>query len=98
MSGSTFLNSELSPTREIISVIAGSPKKVKPPFFQIKSVVFIVCQKYYELNVQENKFTVTDLIGHTAPCEPQILPPQEEIRAEILDYLERYGYDVSSLR
>ncbi|MFZ5858983.1 MAG: sulfatase-like hydrolase/transferase [Chloroflexota bacterium] len=98
MSGSTFLNSELSPTREIISVIAGSPKKVKPPFFQIKSVVFIVCQKYYELNVQENKLTVNDLVGHTAPCEPQILPPQEEIRAEILEYLERYGYDVSSLR
>ena len=98
MSGSSFLNSELSPTREIISVIAGSPKKVKPPFFQIKSVVFIVCQKYYELNVQENKLTVTDLVGHTAPCDPQLLPPQEEIRAEILDYLERYGYDVSSLR
>jgi glucan phosphoethanolaminetransferase (alkaline phosphatase superfamily) len=98
MSGATFLNSEVSPTREIISIIAGSPKKIKPPFFQIKSVVFIVCQKYYELNVQENKFTVTDLVGHTAPCEPQILPPQEEIRAEILDYLEQYGYDVSSLR
>lgn len=98
MSGSSFLNSELSPTRKIISVIAGSPKKVKPPFFQIKSVVFIVCQKYYELNVQENKLTVTDLVGHTAPCDPQLLPPQEEIRAEILDYLERYGYDVSSLR
>ncbi len=98
MSGASFLNSELSPTREIVSVIAGSPKKVKPPFFQIKSVVFIVCQKYYELNVQENKLTVNDLIGHTAPCEPESLPPQEEIRAEILDYLEQYGYDVSSLR
>jgi arylsulfatase A-like enzyme len=98
MSGATFLNSEVSPTREIISVIAGSPKKIKPPFFQIKSVAFIVCQKYYELNVQENKFTVNDLIGHTAPCESKSLPPQEEIRAEILDYLEQYGYDVSSLR
>ncbi|RJP55582.1 MAG: hypothetical protein C4583_00415 [Anaerolineaceae bacterium] len=98
MSGSTFLDSEVSPTREIISIIAGSPKKIKPPFFQIKSVVFIICQKYYELNVQENKFTVNNLIGHTAPCEPQILPPQEEIRAEILAYLEKNGYDVSSLR
>lgn len=98
ISGSTFLASEAPQKREIISIIAGSPKKIKPPFYQIKSVAFIVCQKYYELNVQENKFTASVLIGHTAPCEPQSLPSEEEIRAEIVAYLERYGYDVSSLR
>lgn len=98
MSGSTFLNFEASPTREIISIIAGSPKKIKAPFFQIKSVAVIVCQKYYELNVQENKFTSKTVVGHTAPCEPQSLPLEEEIRVEIVEYLERYGYDVSSLR
>jgi arylsulfatase A-like enzyme len=98
MSGSTFLNSEAPPTREIISIIAGSPKKIKPPFFQIKSVAVIVCQKYYELNVQEDKITIKTVVGHTAPCEAQSLPLEEEIRAEIVAYLERYGYDVSSLR
>jgi arylsulfatase A-like enzyme len=98
MDGATFLDSEASPTREIISIIAGSPKKIKPPFFQIKSVAIIVCQKYYELNVQDNKLTVKTVTGHTAPCEPQFLPLEEDIRAEIVAYLESNGYDVSSLR
>lgn len=98
MSGTTFLETDAPPTREIISIIAGSPKKIKPPFFQIKSVTFIVCQKYFEWNVQENKFSVSDILGHTASCEPESLPTEEEIRAEIVAYLERNGYDVSSLR
>ena len=98
MSGLSFLNFEAPARREIISIVAGSPKKIKPPFFQIKSVVFTVCQKYYSLNVQDNIFTVNNVAGHTAPCEPQSLPHDEDIRAEILAYLEKYGYDISSLR
>ena len=98
MSGLSFLNFEAPAQREIISIVAGSPKKIKPPFFQIKTVMVIVCQKYYALNVQDNLFTVSNVTGHTAPCEPQSLPLDEEIHAEILAYLEKYGYDVSSLR
>ncbi|MEW5941070.1 MAG: sulfatase-like hydrolase/transferase [Chloroflexota bacterium] len=98
MRGRSFLDSEAPARREIFSVIAGSPKKVKPPFFQMKTVLVIVCQKYYALNVQENKFTIGVVAGHTAPCDAEFLPKNEEIRAEILDYLEKYGYDVSSLR
>lgn len=98
MSGLSFLDAEAPSHREIVSIIAGSPKKIKPPFYQIKSVTIIVCQKYFELNVQENKLTVRDVAGHTAPCEPQSLPLEEQIRAEIVAYLERYGYDVSSLK
>lgn len=98
MSGLSFLNFESPALREIVSIVAGSPKKIAPPFFQIKSVTITVCNKWYSLNVQENKFTHGAVAGHTAPCEPQSLPLEEEIRAEIIAYLERYGYDVSSLR
>lgn len=98
MSGASFLESEAPAQREIISIVAGSPKKIKPPFFQIKSVVFTVCQKYYSLNVQENTFTSKLVTGHTAPCEPTSLPREEHIRARILAYLEQHGYDISSLQ
>ncbi|MBI5935559.1 MAG: sulfatase-like hydrolase/transferase [Chloroflexi bacterium] len=98
MSGASFLEEEAPALREIISIVAGSPKKIKPPFFQIKSVVFTVCQKYYSFNVQENKFTTKLVTGHTAPCDPASLPLEEDIRAKIIAYLEAHGYDVSGLQ
>jgi arylsulfatase A-like enzyme len=98
MSGTSFLNSEAPNDREIISIVAGSPKKIKPPFFQIKIVQIVICQRYYALNVQDNKFTVSTVAGHTAPCEVKALPPDEEIRQNILAYLEQHGYDINSLR
>ncbi len=98
MSGLSFLDFEPPKMREIVSIVAGSPKKINPPFFQIKSVTFIVCHKFYSLNAQENKFVSGNIAGHTARCEPQLMPLNEEIRAEMIAYLERYGYDVSSLK
>jgi hypothetical protein len=98
MSGASFLEGETPALRKIISIVAGSPKKIKPPFFQIKTVTITICNKYYSLNVQDNKFTSGSIVSHTARCEGNLLPLDEEIRAEIIAYLERYGYDVSSLR
>lgn len=98
MSGNSFLQSEAPQMREIISIVAGSPKKIKPPFYQIKTVTITICNKYYSLNVQDNKFTTGSIAGHTERCEANLLPLDEEIRSEIIAYLERYGYDVSSLK
>jgi hypothetical protein len=98
MSGQSFLNSELPLTREIISIVAGSPKTIKPPFYQIKTVIVTICQKNYTLNVQENKFSVTKSVGYTQPCDEKSLPDAQIIHDEIVVYLENHGYDVSSLR
>jgi len=57
----------------------------------------IVCQKWYGLNVQENKWQSGDIYQHTTQCNENLMPTDEEIHQEILDYLERYGYDTSSL-
>jgi hypothetical protein len=73
------------------------PSKIKPPFYQIKIVQVLVCQKWYTLNVQENKWDTGNVSGHTSKCSLDLLPPEEDIRQKILDYLEKYGYDVSSL-
>ena len=78
--------------------MAGSPKKIAPPFFQIKSVQVIVCQNWYALNVQENSWDSGRIVKHTADCDRDSLPTDEQVRQKILDYLKEYGYDVSSLQ
>jgi arylsulfatase A-like enzyme len=98
MTGASLLKGELSAMREIVSITAGSPKKIKPPFYQIKTVQVIVCQKWYALNVQENEWNTGMIRGHTAPCDPTLLPSEEQIRQKILSYLEMYEYDISSLK
>ncbi|MBE7432374.1 MAG: sulfatase-like hydrolase/transferase [Anaerolineales bacterium] len=98
MTGVSLLNEEPPPLREIISITAGSPKKIKPPFYQIKSVQVIVCQKWYVLNVQDLTWKTGEVTGHTAPCDPSLLPPEDQVRQEIVGYLEHYGYDVGTLK
>jgi arylsulfatase A-like enzyme len=98
MTGTSFLKTEPPVDRQIISITAGSPSKIKPPFYQIKIVQVLVCQKWYALNVQENKFYTGTVARHTFKCNADRLPPDDEIHQKILDYLERYGYDIRSLK
>jgi hypothetical protein len=98
MTGISFLNNEPPIDRRIFSVEAGSPTKIAPPFYQIKTVQAAVCQYLYQLNVQQNKFSVTAPSGYTPACSPDSLPPDAEIHQEILKYLKDHGYDVSSLQ
>ncbi len=98
MSGMSFLNSETPVDRQIISITAASPTKINPPFYQIKTMQVQVCQKSYSLNVQDNTWNAGIPAGYTSPCAKTLLPSEEEIRQTILDYLEKYGYDISSLK
>jgi hypothetical protein len=50
------------------------------------------------LNVQENTWSSGNIYQHTSQCEKDLLPPDAEVRQQILDYLEKYGYDISSLQ
>ncbi len=98
MAGRSLLKGEPPATREIISVTAGSPRKIAPPFFQIKTVQIIICQRWYTLNVQENTWKSGNIYQHTTKCEEDQLPSEEEVHQEIVDYLENHGYDISSIR
>src|SRR5258706_16264810 len=98
MTGTSFLDNETPADRQIISIVAGSPTKIKPPFFQIKIVQVLVCQKWYELNVQENKWDTGIVGGSTSKCSQNLLPPDDNIHQKILDYLKNYDYDISSLQ
>ncbi|HSO13468.1 MAG TPA: sulfatase-like hydrolase/transferase [Anaerolineales bacterium] len=98
MTGFSMLGDEPPADRRIVSIVAGSPKKVKPPFYQIKTVQVVVCQKWYTWNVQENIWKSGMVRGHTAPCADQILPPDAEIQQMMLEYLDEHGFDTGSLR
>ena len=98
MTGISLLESEPPPEREIVSIVGGSPKKVAPPFYQIKTVQFIICHRFYQLNVQENIWRSGDLVGHTEKCEKDQIPSDEEVRQRIVEYLQKFGYDVSSIQ
>ena len=97
MTGLSFLKGEPPVDRQIISVVAGSPTKIQPPFYQVQSVQVQICQKTYTLNVQTNSWATGTPSGYTAGCDENLLPSEEEIHQSILDYLEKHGYDVSSL-
>jgi arylsulfatase A-like enzyme len=97
MKGISFLNDEPPAERYILGITGSSPRKIAPPFHQIERVQLLVCQKWYSLNVQKNTETSGMVKGHTAPCSQDSLPADSELRRMILDYLERHGYDISSL-
>jgi arylsulfatase A-like enzyme len=98
MRGISLLRGELPAEREIISTTSGSPKEIAPPFNQINVVQIIVCHKWYALNVRKNLFDSGPVAGHTAKCDEYLLPPDEFMHRQILEYLADHGYDTSSLQ
>ena len=98
MTGLSLLNGEPPKDRAIISTTSGSPTEIAPPFFQIQTVQLIVCQKWYAWNVREHNWQTGLIYSHTAKCEKSQLPTDDEIRQRILDYLQKHGYDVHSLK
>lgn len=98
MDGTSFLRGETPAAREIITTTAGSPIEVAPPFYQINTVQVIVCQKWYTLNVRKNTFDSGTITGHTSKCDQDLLPSDQQVHERILEYLEKYGYNVSALQ
>ncbi|HET9912985.1 MAG TPA: sulfatase-like hydrolase/transferase [Anaerolineales bacterium] len=98
MNGTSLLNGEAPADREIVSLTTGSPREIKPPFYQINIVQVIVCHKWYALNVRKNIFDSGTITGHTARCDENLLPPGELVHQRILKYLQKHGYDTDSLQ
>jgi len=98
MTGTSLLNGEPPADRKIISTTTGSPQMIAPPFYQIQNIQVIVCQKWYVLNVRKDTWRTGTINRHTAKCAENILPSEEEVHQTILEYLEKYNYDISSLK
>ena len=96
MNGTSLLNGESPVNREIFSTAASSPPKMGPPFYQLRLVQMIACQKWFTLNVKENIFDAGIITKHTAQCDESLLPSDYKAHQTILEYLEQNGYDTSS--
>ncbi len=100
MTGHSLLDGEPPADREIWSIIAGAPKTVVAPFYQIKTVQVIVCQKWFQLNVQQNKLsegTVSNYDYFSPACTEDEMLDAEIARQKVVEYLEAHGYDTGSL-
>src|SRR6185503_14086461 len=68
MDGLSLLNGEPPVDREIFSTAASSPPRLGPPFYQLRVVQVIACQKWFTLNVKENAFATGNIYRDTAQC------------------------------
>jgi len=98
MTGLSMLNDEPPADRQIVSITGGSPRKSGPPFYQIKIAQMIVCHRWYALNVQDNEWKSGVISRHTSKCDNALLPSDNDVHKQILNYLEEHGYDISSLK
>jgi hypothetical protein len=111
MEGDSVLNTPLSSFRRIFIASIASDRvdqdglwdtldtsKITPPFYQFGAIRMIVCDQFYEVNLNENKWVQGQVIDHTAPCDPTTLPTLEEAKAEIIEHLVERDFDVSSLK
>jgi hypothetical protein len=97
MDGKSLIGDDLPAGRAIYSIISGSPKKVVAPFYQIKIVQAIVCQRWYRLNVQENERKSGIFPDYASECDAEQVLAAEEIHELIIQYLSLHGYEVDSL-
>jgi hypothetical protein len=111
MGGTSLISQEINPDRFIITV---DPKHVipeskderrkmdtrtsTPPFYSIRTVGIIFRHKFYELDVNESLVTISNIEGHTAPCDEADLPDPEWVGQMIINHLTDTGYETSSIR
>lgn len=112
MRGQSLISTEIEPDRLIFSadpkhrIISDGKggRKTKernesvPPFYQLIAMGVHCCHKYYALDLGESVLTVSNTVGHTAPCPEGDLPDAEEIGRLIIDHLAGHGYDTSSIQ
>jgi len=98
MVGISFLENEPPSDRLIFSTVGGSPRDVAPPFYQIKTLQVLQCDRWYAWNIQKNIMKPGNVADHTYPCDSTAVLTEDEAREKMLTYLEEHGYDINSLR
>ena len=112
MEGQSLLAGEPDATRPIFSTSVSdatvdefdggfwriNADRTKPPFYQFGFLQAIVCQKWYYLNLRDFEWESGEVIGHSAPCDDEILPDSYLIQKEMLDRLSFDGFDISALQ
>jgi len=72
--------------------------KIGPPFYSLGSIGVIFCHKFFKLDIEKSILTISDIKGHTSPCNEDDIPDSEEIGRLIIDHLAENNYDTSSIK
>ena len=70
----------------------------EPPFYTLGSLHVILCNRIYNLDLQEDVFSMGDIGDHSMPCEADQFPSAGDVHQDLLQHLEAAGYDVSGLQ
>jgi hypothetical protein len=112
MRGQSLLSGEIDPDRYIVTCDRKhgdmekrtrdgwelDRSKTGAPFYSLGSVGVFYHQKFYELDLEENVLTISDIEGHTSPCSGENVPDPESVGRLIAEHLAECGYDVSSIK
>lgn len=110
MDGQSLLEQNLKPSDYIFSASVESSlvdvtkdglwavemERRSPPFYQVGYVGLIVCDRWYELYVQNPRMLHGNIKGLNTPCGLRTVPDPEYARQILLEYLFNNGYDISS--
>jgi hypothetical protein len=110
MDGQSLLEQNLKPSDYIFSASVESSlvdvtkdglwavemERRSPPFYQVGYVGLIVCDRWYELYVQNPRMLHGNIKDLNTPCGLGTVPDPEYARQILLEYLFNNGYDISS--
>ncbi len=105
MAGQSLISSRYEPNPIITARIPKSKKdpvtgkviypESKPPFYQFGRMSVIVCDQWFELDFQTMNMTRGVVENYQAGCGVKV--NQLQALELLIDHLQRYGYDTSSL-
>ena len=110
MTGESLIISQPEPDRPIFSAfpltvgrtrkktgLVANPAAMEPPFYSLRAVGMIHCQKWYRLELLHPRLFVSQIDGHTAPCGDPEQRKFDEAADMMVDHLSDNGYDTSSI-
>ena len=94
-SGRAIFTADRSHGQGVVSRRQIAPSHNISPFFSLGRLSMIRCDTVFEFRLRKNVTFVSKVKGHTRPCPDS--PAPEEAMQQIVDHLDRYGYDTSLL-
>jgi hypothetical protein len=88
-----FAASHMDPKIDERGLLSANKKFYSPPYYNLGKIFMIICNYYYELNLNSMKLQSSKIKGHTEPCGDSAVLEKEEIIFKINELLRESGYD-----
>jgi hypothetical protein len=72
-------------------------ENTRPPFYQLGYISLVVCDRYYQLNLLPEQWSVSFVNQSTVNCKDDLNLPEEQAFSFLRDHLKSNEFDVSGL-